>query len=279
MATQQERAQALRALHRRGEPLVLVNVWDAITARIIEELGYPAIATTSAGVAYAEGYPDGERIARDVMLAGVASVTRVVQVPVTADMEAGYGTSPEDAAATARGVIAAGAVGLNFEDSHDERELMELEPQLRRIQAMRDVANETGVPLCINARTDLFLADIGDNDQWRLEQSIRRGNAFLQAGADSVFVPGVADETLIGKLCTAIKGPVNVLAGGASPSVSRLAELGVARISVGSASIGYAMAQFRTMAQDLKANGSFAFAKERIPHGEMNALFTGGTTQ
>ena len=274
MATQQEKAQALRALHRPGKPLVLINVWDAVTARIIEELGYPAIATTSAGVAFAEGYADGERISREAMLAGIARVTRVVQVPVTADMEAGYGPSPEDAAATARGVLAAGAVGLNFEDSHDERELMDLERQVQRIQAMREVANALGVPLCINARTDAFLAGIGESDDWRLEESIRRGNRFLEAGADSVFVPGVADETLIGKLCAAIGGPVNILAGGASPSLSRLAELGVARISVGSASIGYAMAKFRAAAQDVKTGGSFAFAKERISHGEMNALFS-----
>lgn len=274
MATQQEKAQALRALHRPGQPLVLINVWDAVTARIVEELGYPAIATTSAGVAFAEGYADGEHISRETMLAGIKRVTRVVQVPVTADMEAGYGSSPEDAAATARGVIQAGAVGLNFEDSHDERELMDLERQVERIQAMRDAANEFDVPLCINARTDAFLADIGDSDDWRLDESIRRGNRFLAAGADSVFVPGVADETLIGKLCTAINGPVNILAGGASPSLSRLAELGVARISVGSASIGYAMAKFRTAAQDVKNSGSFAFAKERISHGEMNALFS-----
>lgn len=274
MATQQEKAQALRALHRPGEPLVLINVWDAVTARIIEELGYPAIATTSAGVAFAEGYADGERISREAMLAGIARVTRVVQVPVTADMEAGYGFSPEDAAATARGVIAAGAVGLNFEDGHDERELMDLERQVQRIQAMREAANAAGVPLCINARTDAFLAGIGENDDWRLKESIRRGNRFLQAGADSVFVPGVADETLIGKLCAAIDGPVNILAGGASPSLPRLAELGVARISVGSASIGYAMAQFRSAAQDVKDSGSFSFAKERISHGEMIALFS-----
>lgn len=273
MATQQEKAQALRALHRPGDPLLLINVWDAVTARIVEELGYPAIATTSAGVAYAEGYADGELISRETMLAGVARVTRVVEIPVTADMEAGYGSSAEDAAETARGVIQAGAVGLNFEDSHDERDLMELEAQVRRIRAIREAADGAGVPLCINARTDVFLADIGDSDEWRLQESIRRGNRFLEAGADSVFVPGVTDETLIGKLCKAIDGPINVLAGAASPSVSRLAELGVARISVGSASIGYAMAQFRAIAQDVKTSGSFAFAKQRIAHADLNALF------
>lgn len=270
---QRGKAETLKALHRRGNPVILFNVWDAVSARIVEELGFPAIATTSAGIAFLEGFADGQRISRDRMLAGVERVTRVVHVPVTADLEAGYGDTPEDAAETARGAIDAGAVGLNFEDALDERELYGLAAQCARIGAMRNAAAKIGVPLVINARTDVFLGGIGESDAWRLEESVRRCNAYLRAGADCAFVPGVTDEHTIAKLAASIEGPLNVLAGAASPSVAKLAQAGVARISVGSAPIGYVMAKFRDAARSVKDTGSFAFATERIPHGETNKLF------
>lgn len=273
MSTQREKAERFRALHRRGDPVVLINAWDAVSARIIEDLGFPAVATTSAGVAWSEGYPDGECISREEMLARVKRVTRAVDVPVTADLEAAYGTTPEDAAATARGAIEAGAVGLNFEDM-DARQgtLLDLDLQLERIRAMRKVAAELDVPLVINARTDYFLADIGDSDEFRLEQSIERGNRFLQAGADSVFVPGVDDERIIAELAKRIEGPLNVLAGSGTPALSRLAELGVARVSAGSSAMAYVLGQFRRAARNVKDTGIFDFAADRIPHAELNAL-------
>jgi 2-methylisocitrate lyase-like PEP mutase family enzyme len=273
MLTQREKAERLRALHKPGDPLVLVNVWDAVSARIVEAAGFPAIATTSAGIAWLEGYADGERISRDEMLAGVARIVRAVDVPVTADCEASYGVAVEDAVATARGAIDAGAVGLNFEDMDLQRgELLDLELQAARITAMRNAAQERGVPLVINARTDYFLADIGDSDNWRLQQSIRRGNRYLEAGADSVFVPGVTDERLIAQLVKGIDGPLNVLAGGASPSLSRLAELGVARVSLGSSAMADALAHFRRVTLTIKESGTFQPLAERIPHAELNAL-------
>lgn len=273
MLNQRERAQRLRELHRPGDPLLLVNAWDALSARILEELGFPAIATSSAGVAFVAGYPDGEKISRDEMLAGVERVTRAVRVPVTADLEAAYGASVEDARRTAEGAIAAGAVGLNFEDANERGELVEEELQAERVAAMRDVGERAGVPLVINARTDLFLAGIGESDAWRTQEAIRRGNRYLDAGAACVFVPGVADETIIAQLCREIHGPINILAGASTPGVARLAQLGVARISVGSASIGYAYAKFRDMAGGVRASGSFGFAAERISHADLNALF------
>jgi 2-methylisocitrate lyase-like PEP mutase family enzyme len=274
MSTQREKAELLRSLHRRGDPLVLVNVWDAVSARIIEELGFPAIATTSAGIAFLEGFGDGECIPRELMLQGVERVVRAVNVPVTADLEAGYGASVEDAADTARLAIAVGAVGMNFEDAAGHGTLLDLELQAARVAAIRETAESANIPLVINARTDAFLGGVGESDAWRLEESIRRGNRYAQAGADSVFVPGVADEELIHKLVQSIDAPVNVLAGAATPNVKRLAELGVARISVGSASIGYALAQFREAARGLKESGSFEFAAKRISHADLNALFS-----
>ena len=261
-------------LHRRGEPVVLVNAWDAVSARIVEELGFPALATTSAGIAWLEGFADGERISRERMLEGVRRVVQAVDVPVTADLERGYGPTVRDAAETARGAIDAGAVGMNFEDwDASQKTLFDLNQQMSRIAAIRKAADEAGIPFVINARTDVFLESVGDSDGWRIEEATRRGKRFLESGADCVFVPGVADERTIASLVNAIPGPVNVLAGASSPNVARLAELGVARISVGSGGMAYALGKFRAAAKSVKESGTFDFGKERIPHSELNALF------
>jgi 2-methylisocitrate lyase-like PEP mutase family enzyme len=274
MPTQREKADLLRKLHRRGEPLVLVNVWDAVSARIIEELGFPAIATTSAGISWLEGYADGERLPREHMLAGVARVTQAVGVPVTADLEAGYGPSAEDAIATAQGALAAGAVGLNFEDWDPQRSaLTDINAQTTRIAAMRKAADETGVPLVINARTDVFLKDVGDSGEWRMEEAIRRGNRYLEAGADCAFVPGVTDESTIATLAREIAGPINVLAAPATPTVARLGELGVARVSLGASAMAHTLTQFRGLATEVKETGAFQFIGKRLSHAEINALF------
>ena len=268
------KAERLRALHKRGDPLVFVNVWDAVSARIVEDLGFPAIATTSAGIAWAQGFADGECISRTGMLAGVASIARAVNVPVTADLERGYGASVDDAVATARGAIEAGAVGMNFEDwDGAHRKLFDVLPQGERIAAIRNAGADAGVPLVVNARTDVFLETVGESDAWRLDEAVRRGNEYLAAGADCVFVPGVSDEHTIASLAEQIRGPINILANASSPSVARMAELGVARISVGSAGASYALAYFRRFARGVKDHGSFNPIGERIPHAEVNALF------
>lgn len=274
MSTQREKADRLRALHKRGDPVVLVNAWDAVSARIVEQLGFAAIATTSAGLAWLEGFADGERISRDRMLQAVERVTRAVQVPVTADLEHGYGNTVEDAVATARGAIQAGAVGMNFEDWDPKAgALLDTRAQTARIAAIRKAGDELGVPLVINARTDLFLEDVGDSDAWRTEEALRRGNAYLDAGADCAFVPGVSDESLIARLAQEMDGPINILATPATPNIERLAELGVARISVGGSAMAYALGQFRRFARMVMDTGSFAFDGERMTHADLNALF------
>jgi 2-methylisocitrate lyase-like PEP mutase family enzyme len=268
-----EKAQTLRSLHEPGKPLVLFNVWDAVSARIIEELGAPAIATSSAAIAWLEGYADGQYISRDAMLAGIKRVTSAVRVPVTADLEAGYGFTVQDAAATARGAIEAGAVGLNFEDAGEPGSVVDLDLQCERIVAMVEMGQRLGVPLAINARTDVFLDRVGPDDKWRLSEAIERGKRFLQAGATSVFVPGVTDEETIAMLTKEIPGPINILASATAPPVARLAELGVARISVGGAAMAHALAHFRSAAVRTMREGTFDFAGDRIAHMELNALF------
>jgi 2-methylisocitrate lyase-like PEP mutase family enzyme len=271
--TQAAKAERLRALHVPSRPLLLVNVWDVVSARIVESLGFAAIATTSAGIAWTEGFADGEQISREHMLSRVARIAAAVGVPVTADLEGGYGESIDDAVATARGAIAAGAVGLNFEDAAKGGEaLLDVKAQTARIAAMREAAKSAAIPLVINARTDVFLAGIGDNDAWRLHEAIERSNSYLKAGADCAFVPGVTDEPTIAKLIDGICGPLNVLAGAAIPAYERLAALGVARISLGSGAMAYALAKFKDLAASVHAHDAFEALAQRIPHGELNDL-------
>jgi 2-methylisocitrate lyase-like PEP mutase family enzyme len=273
-SSQADRAAALRALHVRGKPLVLFNVWDAVSARIIEQLGYPALATGSAAVAWTQGFPDGEHISRAQMLSVVRNITRSVNVPVSADLEAAYGSSADDAAATARAAIEAGAAGLNFEDAGEPGTLLDLDRQCERIEVMVETGKRMGVPLVINARTDVFLRKIGSDDAWRTKEAIRRGNRFLQAGADCVFVIGMSDEATMAVLAREINGPVNVFATPATPPLARLAELGIARVSIGPSGLAHALLHVRRAAQRLRDEGTFEFTADRISGDELNAFFS-----
>ncbi|HLZ42104.1 MAG TPA: isocitrate lyase/phosphoenolpyruvate mutase family protein [Candidatus Sulfotelmatobacter sp.] len=270
---QKEKAEALRALHLGKEPLVLPNVWDVASARIVEDAGFPALATTSAGIAFAAGFPDGEKISAEQMLAAVAQIASGVRIPVTADVEAGYGTKPEDAARTARGVIEAGAVGMNFEDAsgNAERPLIDLPLQVQRIRAIRETCNELSIPLVLNARTDVYLLQVGDPVK-RYDEALRRLRAFREAGADCVFLPGVRDAETIRRLVADVGCPVNLLAGPGSPSVAALAALGVKRISLGSGPMRSAMGLLRRLAAEIKTKGTYASMEGAPSHAEMNAL-------
>ena len=274
MTAQAHKAGRLLAFHHASEPLVLVNAWDAASARIVESCGFPALATTSAGVANLEGFRDGHSIGRETMLAGVARIARAASVPVTADMENGYGSTVEDAIATARGVIAAGAVGLNFEDGISEgpAPLLDIPTQVRRIRAIRETAQELGVPLVINARTDMYLKSVGDAGA-RLAATLERARAYVAAGADCVFVPGVVDEATIGALVRGVDAPLNVLAGEKSPSLAQLQRLGVRRVSFGSWPFGHAMFSLQRFAIAVRDNRESAIVAERISHGDLNELF------
>jgi 2-methylisocitrate lyase-like PEP mutase family enzyme len=213
-------AAALRALHVPGDPLVLPNAWDAGTARLVEQAGFPAVATTSSGVADALGYSDGEQTPVDEMLAAVARVARAVEVPVTADMEAGYGL---DGAELAHRVTAAGAVGINLEDTDHPNHpaLVPAERHAERIARIKDAAD-----IVVNARIDVHLR-AGET-----RAALERARRYRDAGADCVYPIGVTDEATIGAFCE-LGFPVNVLLTPRAPSIARLAELGVARISLG----------------------------------------------
>jgi 2-methylisocitrate lyase-like PEP mutase family enzyme len=271
---QRERAEILRRLHQGPRILVLPNVWDVVTARIVEASGFAALATTSAGVAFALGYPDGERIGRAEMADAVRRIAARVRVPVTADMEAGYGRTPQAAAETAQAVIAAGAVGMNLEDAPGDGEgLFDVALQAERVRAARESADSAGVPLVINARTDVFLASIGAPET-RLSHAVRRLNAYRAAGADCLFAPGVTDRGTIAALVREVAGPLNVLAGPGCPPVPDLEALGVRRLSLGSGVMRATLGLVRRIAGELQGPGTFTtlLGDQVPPHAEVNRL-------
>jgi len=274
MTAQGRKADELRKLHGGPRMLVLPNAWDAASARVLEELGYPAIATTSAGVAFALGYPDGQRVSRDEMLEAVARIARAVRVPVTADMEAGYGTTPADMAETAKAIVAAGAVGLNLEDVTGDTESSQVDTALQaeKIRTIRDVSASLGVSLVINARTDIYLMPIGP-EATRFERTVERLRAYRAAGADCLFAPGVSDRELIEKLVKAVAGPLNILITPGCPSISELQKLGVARASAGSAAMRATLGLLRRIGQELMGAGTYsALFEGSIPFAKMNGL-------
>jgi 2-methylisocitrate lyase-like PEP mutase family enzyme len=270
---QKENARHFRALHQGPDPLLLPNVWDVVGARMVEEAGFPAIATTSAGIAFSLGYPDGQRISREEMLARVARIAKAVKAPVTADVEAGYGNRPEDAAATAQGVIEAGAVGVNLEDGTGDpaRPLAELSLQLEKILAIRQAALRAGVLLLVNARTDIYLDQVGPPEK-RYDETLKRVIAYRDAGAECVFVPGLKDRETIGRLVRDVKCPVNILGGQGSPPVSELKEVGVARISLGSSPMRAGLGLLRQIAEELRSSGTYSALDGAPSHRDVNRM-------
>jgi len=273
--TQATKGETFRALHRGPKILLLPNAWDVASARVFEEAGISAIATTSAGIAFTLGYPDGEKISREETLVVVARIAAAVRVPVTADVEAGYGDRPEDAARTARGVIEAGAVGMNLEDGTDDPDhpLTDLALQLEKIAAVRETAAAMGVPIVLNARTDVYLSEVGPAGQ-RYAESVKRLKAFRDAGADSLFAPGLRDVETIGRLVRELNHPLNILAGPGSPSIPELQKLGVARVSLGSGPMRATLGLARRIAEELKGTGTYRGLEGAIPHAELNRLMS-----
>jgi 2-methylisocitrate lyase-like PEP mutase family enzyme len=226
-------ADELRALHAPGSPLLLVNAWDPPSARRLMQDGHPAIATTSAGVAEALGYEDGNVTPPDEMLAAVGRIAAVVDVPVSADLEAGYGLEPQD---LVDGLLRAGAVGLNFEDTdHAGGGMVDAESQAERLAAIKGAGSDAGVEVVLNARVDVFLHD------GEVEEAIRRGRLYAEAGADCVYPIGVRGREAIARLVEEVGVPLNVLAVPGGLSLSELGELGVARVSFGSGLMHIAM--------------------------------------
>jgi 2-methylisocitrate lyase-like PEP mutase family enzyme len=271
---QHQRAETFTALHHAGETLVLANAWDAASARLFELAGAKAIGSTSAGIAFSRGYPDGERIPRDEMIDVVRRMVASVSVPVTVDIEAGYGNTQETVLDTVRAVMDTGAVGVNLEDALTDRpgELRDVYKQADLVSAVRALAEDAGVNLYLNARTDVFWLKLGEPED-RLETALMRSQVYRAAGASGVFVPGVTDAETIGALVRGTGCPLNVLAGPGSPDAAALSALGVARVSVGSAPMRAMLAFTRHLGDGLVQGRFDPLFAETVPYADANRLF------
>jgi 2-methylisocitrate lyase-like PEP mutase family enzyme len=256
-----ENVALFHSLHVPGTPLVLANAWDAVSARIAEQAGSRAVATTSAGVGWSLGSPDGDVIDREPAVAAVRRVVAAVRVPVTADIESGFGTTPAEVAETVRTVVAAGAVGVNIEDS-----LRNVDEQCERFKAAREAAGDA---LYLNARIDTYLHGAGD-----FADTVARAEAYLAAGADGIFVPGVVDPKTVAALAAKISAPLNVLAGPGAPPIPELARLGVARVSLGSGVAQAAYEVMRKATQEALTAGTYDSIADAMDYGALNSLMT-----
>ena len=253
MTTQKEKADLFKSLHIKGTPLILFNIWDAGSAKAIEEIGAKAIATGSWSVAAANGFDDGEKVPLDLVFANLERIVGSVDLPVTLDFEGGYATNIAELKENISKLIAAGGIGLNFEDRIvGGGGLHSIEDQSARIEAIREAADTVGIPLFINARTDVFLEVYpAENDEDQLQEALQRAEAYATAGASGFFAPGLRDPNLIRKLCDETPLPVNILHLPGTPPANAMASLGVARIS-------YGASPYRQMIAALKEAGEKA---------------------
>jgi 2-methylisocitrate lyase-like PEP mutase family enzyme len=275
--TAAQKAQRLLELHHAPDPIVLVNVWDAASACIVEQAGFPAVATSSAALANALGKPDGQQLSWEEMLAAIRRIAGAVQVPVSADVEAGFAADPAGLERATDEVIAAGAVGVNLEDAipgHEGRgSLYPLPEQVARIRAVRKAGEKRGIHLVINARTDAWWQE-GVTPEEALRNTLERGKAYLQAGGDCIFIPGLKDPDLIRKVVNELGAPVNILAVAGTPSVPELKALGVKRVSFGSGPMRAAMGFLRRIAQEAMTRGTYGLMVENaVPYAEINGFF------
>lgn len=273
MISQRDKARLLAELHRPGEPVVLANVWDAASARLVAGAGARAVATASASVSWSLGSPDGGGADREQVLARTAEVVRSVDLPVTADLESGYGPSPEDVAETIRLAARAGLVGGSIEDATGDPQAPVLDQAAAadRVRAAVEAARSLDFPFTVTARAENFLYGRPD-----LKDTVARLQAYQEAGADVLYAPGLPDADAVRTVCAELDRPVNVLAaaGGLSLSVAQLAELGVRRISLGSALVRAALGGLLVAAEEMRTTGTFGFAARALPYARANEIFT-----
>lgn len=275
---QRVRAQAFVDLHREG-CFLLPNAWDAGSARILESVGFPAIATTSAGVAFSFGRPDHDfftehgahgRVDRPTMMRRIHEITSAVRVPVSADLEEGYGPDAQEVATTISLALDAGAAGGNIEDFTGDRStpLFDEVHAVDRVRAARAAVAASGEPFVLVGRTDALLVDAG------LDEAIRRGNSYLAAGADCVFVPGASDATTIATLVDALDGPLNVVMGlTGTLSMAELADLGVRRVTVGGSIARSLYRHLLDAAHELAEQGTFTYGDTQLSQSALNDHF------
>jgi len=278
MNSQLEKAERLQELHSSEGCFLIPNAWDVGSAKMLAHAGFPAIATTSAGIAFSEGCPDhgfapvSARLDRKRMIERVGRIAQSLSIPISADLEGGYGESPNEVAETIREAMLAGVVGGNIEDytGDIDEPLFELEHSIERIKAAREVIVKSSIPFVLVARTDCFLV----KHPAAFAESVRRGNRFREAGADCIFIPGVSDRGTIQKLVREINAPINIVMGltGTALSLPDLEALGVKRVSIGASLARAIYLQIRRAGEEMIKRGTFTFAEEQIAQKDLNEI-------
>ncbi len=273
MKGQVEKAERFRQLHRMNKPLILPNCWDVASARMFEESGFQAVATSSAGLMVSLGYQDGEEIPVGELVGAVGRISKALRVPLSADLVGGFGESPQAVAKTVTSILKAGAIGINIEDFvHAAKKLVPLEAQLSKLKALVKLRETVGVPFVINARTDAVRYAPGSQDR-KMAEAIRRGVAFRDVGADCVYPMGLVDATSISRFVREVKFPTNVMVRKGLPSVKELQRLGVARISFGPSASYAALGLLKRASYEVIHEGTYsALTEGAITFDELNAL-------
>lgn len=277
-AAQKQKARIFLKLHHQEDVLVLPNIWDPIGARILASQGYPAVATASAAIAESLGYADGENLQLSTMLQAIARIARSVDLPVSADLEAGYAATLSELRENTCQLIETGVVGINLEDSLVEGgPLRPLDEQCERIAAVREAAAGAGLHLVINARVDSFLSETLPAAAEKLEDALQRGQAYTRAGADCIYPIGPADRETLAALRAGISGPLNVLGTPQALSIVDLQQMGIQRISFGPFIFRSCLAKLVEIGSQLKAGGSYdCFAKQRLSQADVAAYLQPG---
>jgi 2-methylisocitrate lyase-like PEP mutase family enzyme len=271
--TQKEQAEDFRALHHGNRILILPNAWDVPSARVFEDAGFPAVATSSAGMMVSLGYPDGEVVNRDVYVSAVARIAKILSVPLSTDIVAGFGKTTKEVLVTVRAVLKTGAIGINIEDfAHATRKLYPVKRQIENVKAIKKLGESVRIPLVINARTDALRFGEGDEEE-RLKEAVRRASAYRDAGADCIYPMGLVDASSISAFVKAVDFPTNVMVRKGLPSVGELEKIGVARVSFGPSPSYAAMGLLKRAAKEVLERGTFeSLIDGAITFDELNAL-------
>ena len=252
---QPEKGNLLHMLHHNGKLLVLPNIWDPLGAALLESLGYAAVATASASIALSNGYQDGENIPFKELLEVLKKVVRSVQIPVTADIESGYTKSNAELKENIKMLLDVGIAGINFEDTNkDDKTIISIEAQCEKLSVIRNTASEMGVPLFINARTDVYLQANDLPDQEKLAETIRRGKAYKDVGADGFYPIFLKEETAMKSIVKEVGLPVNILILPGIPDFKELQDLGITRVSLGPGFLKIAINAMKNTAEKLLRN-------------------------
>jgi 2-methylisocitrate lyase-like PEP mutase family enzyme len=271
---QKQLAESFRRAHRGPPLLLLPNAWDPMSARQFEAAGFGAVATTSGGLAWGLGYADGEQTPWIEVVAATERIVRAVRVPVTADIEAGYGSTPEQVGKNIADILGAGAVGFNLEDGTPKPDMpvRPIEDAAARIRAARRAADAVGVPAVINARIDLYLKNVGDAAS-RFDETVKRAKAYLAAGADCIYPFGFIDMETVARLAKAIEAPINIVARAGTPPVAELERAGVRRVSIASGATLAVMSLIKKIGAELRATGRFDVLEHSMNRPEAQGLF------